>query len=90
MRPFQKGNNSLETITLSTPGVWEWQRGVTQCRLQYFPDPDGRSGLLTWVEEVSSWDDERGNGTHVEASQTLADFLHNGPQMSPPVEAVDR
>ncbi|MCW3053746.1 MAG: hypothetical protein JWN14_2916 [Chthonomonadales bacterium] len=74
---------------MAKPGVWDWQIGVTQCRLQYTPDPDGVSGLLTWVEDVSSWDDDRGNGTHVETSQTLNDFLHRGPQQSPPVEAVE-
>lgn len=75
-------------------GVWEWDRGVYHITVRYVANSSAAnaadaSGELTWIEEMSPEDDERGNGSHTESTQTLTQFLRKGPHSSPPVVIVE-
>jgi len=81
----------------SEPKTWRWDAGDTQLRLEYAPPVSGApdtgadnpDGTLTWIEEVSPEDDERGYGSRSVSSQTRSDFLQNGPLGRPPVAIVE-
>jgi ankyrin repeat protein len=72
---------------------WQWDSGVSHFRVEYTAPADATNkpstrGKLTWIEEVSPEDDERGNGSHLESEQTLTAFQAKGPHNSPPIEIV--
>ena len=71
------------------PDVWEWEQGDWDNSVRYVPDDTQPPGLLTWVEDLDSFEDERGNGAHSEATQTVTDFLNAGPLQNPPVTIVE-
>ena len=84
-----KGICVMQENATSMPDEWTWTRGDLECCVQWTPDAAGQSPTLTWIEDLDSYKDERGNGFHNETMQPLADFLHNGPLNSPPLEVVE-
>jgi hypothetical protein len=80
----------MENSVLIAPCSWQWQSGVTQNLLQYLPGGGEIPGAFTCMAESTPEDNASGPRSHVESTQTLADFLEKGPSQSPPVDIVEK
>ncbi|OXV05085.1 hypothetical protein Egran_07147 [Elaphomyces granulatus] len=68
---------------------WEWEQGDWDNSVRFAPDDTQPPGLLTWVEDLDAYKDERGNGAHSETTQTVTDFLNTGPRERAPVAIIE-
>ena len=83
----------MENNVDPTQSDWRWQSGVSYLSVTYEAQTDTaetkEAGELTWIEEISPEDDDRGNGSCMTSTQPLADFLKKGPHSNPPVVIVE-
>jgi len=79
----------MENSVLIAPGFWQWQCGLTRSHVLYLPAAGDLPGSFTWVEETALPDGEQGPSDVVETTQTLVEFVEQGPRSAPPVEIVE-